>query len=83
MAFIRLGENLYAPDHPYHWPTIGSQEDLTAARYEDVVEFFKLYYAPNNASIVIAGDINQAAAAAFPDSENGVVTAAKRIGRKQ
>ncbi|HSG27952.1 MAG TPA: pitrilysin family protein, partial [Candidatus Krumholzibacterium sp.] len=58
MAFMALHENLYPPDHPYHWPTIGSQEDLSAASYEDVVEFFKLYYAPNNASVVIAGDID-------------------------
>jgi zinc protease len=58
MAFVRLFENLYPPDYPYHWPTIGSMEDLTAASYQDVVEFFKKYYIPNNASLVIAGDIN-------------------------
>lgn len=58
MASILLDENLYPPDHPYHWPTIGSMEDLTAASYEDVVEFFKRYYGPNNASLSIAGDID-------------------------
>ncbi len=58
MAFVRLFENLYPPDYPYHWPTIGSMEDLTAASYQDVVEFFKTYYIPNNASLVIAGDID-------------------------
>ena len=58
MAFVRLFENLYPPDYPYHWPTIGSMEDLTAASYQDVVEFFKTYYVPNNASLVIAGDID-------------------------
>jgi zinc protease len=40
MASILLDENLFPPDHPYHWPTIGSQEDLSAASFEDVVEFF-------------------------------------------
>lgn len=58
MASILIDENLYAPDHPYHWPTIGSMEDLSAAGYDDVVEFFKKYYRPNNASLVVAGDID-------------------------
>jgi len=58
LADIRLQENLFPPDHPYHWPTIGSMEDLSAASYEDVVGFFKTYYPPNNASVVIAGDID-------------------------
>lgn len=60
MASIIISENLFPTDHPYHWPVIGSQEDLSAATYEDVVEFFKKYYVPNNASIVIAGDIEPA-----------------------
>jgi zinc protease len=60
MASIVLGGMLYPPDHPYHWPTIGYMEDLTAASYEDVVDFFKRYYPPNNASLVIAGDIDPA-----------------------
>ncbi len=58
MASIVIGENLFPADHPYHWPTIGSQEDLSAASYQDVVDFFKSYYVPNNASLVIAGDID-------------------------
>lgn len=58
MATIVIGENLFPPDHPYHWPTIGSMVDLSAASYEDVVEFFRKYYVPNNASLVIAGDID-------------------------
>jgi zinc protease len=57
-AFLTLFELLYPENHPYSWPTIGSMEDLTAATHEDVVEFFKTYYAPNNASVVIAGDID-------------------------
>ena len=58
MASIELDKLLWPPNHPYSWPTIGYMEDLTAASYEDVVEFFKKYYAPNNASLVIAGDID-------------------------
>jgi zinc protease len=58
MASIELDKMLWPSNHPYSWPTIGYMEDLTAASYEDVVEFFKQYYAPNNASLVIAGDID-------------------------
>ena len=62
MAFLRMTELLYPKDHPYRWPVIGYMEDLTAATHEDVVEFFKKYYAPGNASLVIAGDITPAEA---------------------
>jgi zinc protease len=58
MASIELDKMLWPANHPYSWPTIGYMEDLTAASYSDVVEFFKKYYAPNNASLVIAGDID-------------------------
>jgi zinc protease len=58
MASIAIDEMLYPQGHPYRWPTIGHMEDLTAASYEDVVEFFKRYYAPSNASLVIAGAID-------------------------
>jgi zinc protease len=57
-ASIELDKMLWPPNHPYNWPTIGYMEDLTAASYQDVVEFFKKYYAPNNASLVVAGDID-------------------------
>src|SRR5437773_4008228 len=60
-AELLLGELLYPEGHPYHWPVIGYMPDLTAASYEDVVDFFKKYYAPSNASLVVAGDINPAA----------------------
>ena len=58
MAELELDKMLWPANHPYSWPTIGYMEDLTAASHEDVVEFFKRYYAPNNASLVIAGDID-------------------------
>src|SRR5437773_3460254 len=57
MAEVVLGELLYPQGHPYHWPVIGYMEDLTAASYDDVVAFFKKYYAPSNASLVVAGDL--------------------------
>ena len=58
LAQPTLSEMLYPEGHPYHWPVIGYMEDLTAASHEDVVEFFKKYYAPSNASLVVAGDID-------------------------
>src|SRR4051812_1563639 len=64
MAPIEIAQLLYPEGHPYRWPTIGYMEDLTAASYEDVVEFFKRYYQPSNASLVIAGDVQTAAARA-------------------
>ncbi len=60
MSNVRLTELMYPKTHPYYWPVIGYMEDLTAATHEDVKEFFTKYYAPGNASIVIAGDINPA-----------------------
>ena len=59
-AFLELAALLYPKNHPYSWPTIGSMEDLSAASHDDVADFFKTYYAPNNASLVIAGDIDLA-----------------------
>ncbi len=53
---------LYPAGHPYSWSVIGSMADLDAAEVEDVSEFFRTYYAPNNASITIAGDFNPAEA---------------------
>lgn len=58
LAYITISENLYPPNHPYHWPTIGSMENLSAASLQDVIDFFRTYYVPNNASLVIAGDID-------------------------
>lgn len=56
-AFVELNALLFPPGHPYSWPVIGSMEDLSAASLDDVIEFFKAYYIPNNASLVVAGDI--------------------------
>ncbi len=60
MAELELDTLLWPKGHPYSWSTIGSMEDLSAASHADVQEFFRTYYAPNNASLVIAGDIDLA-----------------------
>lgn len=51
---------VYPAGHPYSWPVIGSMADLSAASVDDVKDFFRQYYAPNNATIVVAGDVTSA-----------------------
>ncbi len=48
---------LFPEGHPYSWPVIGSMADLSAASYQDVVDFFRKWYGPANASLVVAGDV--------------------------
>ena len=78
LAQPTLGEMLYPEGHPYHWPVIGYMPDLTAASHEDVVDFFKKYYAPSNASLVVAGDIDPAKTRALVEKWFGDVKAAPR-----
>ena len=73
LAFSVLGQTLYPPGHPYHWPTIGSMDDLSAASYDDVVDFFQTYYTPNNASLVVAGDIDLAEARRLVEEWYGAI----------
>ena len=65
----RVGEifsaAMFPKGHPYSWPVIGSMADLSAASEEDVKAFFRLYYAPNNATIAVVGDFDPAQAKAW------------------
>jgi zinc protease len=58
-AFETILAAVFPPGHPYSWPTIGSMADLSAASLEDVKQFFRTYYAPNNAALAVAGDFNR------------------------
>jgi zinc protease len=58
LAGMEIRRALFPPNHPYSWMTIGSQEDLDAAKLDDVKDFFRRFYAPNNASLAIAGDVD-------------------------
>src|SRR5690606_7125413 len=58
----RLPTMVYPPDHQYHHAVIGSMEDLEAASLEDVEEFFRTYYAPNNAVLTLCGEFDPAEA---------------------
>ncbi|WP_292042322.1 M16 family metallopeptidase [Massilia sp. UBA6681] len=57
-----INKALYPLDHPYNWQVIGSLEDLQNATLDDVKEFFRLWYVPNNVTLVIAGDFDPAQA---------------------
>ncbi|EYF03126.1 M16 family metallopeptidase [Chondromyces apiculatus] len=74
---LRLPELMYPPGHPYHHPVIGSHEDLQAATVADVTGFFRSWYVPNNASLVVAGDIDPAATKALIEKYFGGIQAGK------
>jgi len=71
----KLFGHLFPVDHPYHHPTIGSMEDLDAASLEDVSQFFATYYAPNNATIAIAGDCEHDQVMAWAEQYFGPIPA--------
>lgn len=56
-AYNEIAARLYPYSHPYSWTTIGSMEDLNAASLEDVRNWYKTYYGPNNVVLALAGDI--------------------------
>src|SRR6201988_1228652 len=86
---------MYPKTHPSSWPVIGSMTDLSAASEEDVKAFFRLYYAPNNATLAVVGDFDPKQAKAWiakyfndlpqgkavqrPNVPLGKLTASKRL----
>jgi zinc protease len=57
-SFERLLQLAFDPDYPYRWPTIGSMEDLGAASLDDIRNFFRTWYRPDNAVLTLVGDFN-------------------------
>jgi zinc protease len=82
-AFINIVENTYPRGHPYSWSVIGSMEDLNAAALEDVREWFRTYYGPNNAVIVIAGDIDPATAKQKVEKFFGAIPPSPPIAKQE
>ncbi len=70
-AFYKITETMYPEGHPYHWSVIGSMEDLSAASMDDVKAFFRRYYVPNNASLVLSGDFDPKEARALVEKYFG------------
>lgn len=79
----RINETLYPENHPYHWLTIGSLDDLTAASVDDVKAFFRRYYTPSNASLAIAGDFNPQQARAWVEKYFGAIESGQSVGKVQ
>ncbi len=78
MVMMALSAALYPPDHPYSWMTIGSAEDIRAMQLEDVQEFFRTYYHPSNASLVLAGDVETERAFALAEAYFGDIPSGVR-----
>ncbi len=70
-----LDKLLYPVDHPYSWQVIGSFEDLANATVEDVRDFFRQWYGPNNATLVIAGDFDREQTKAWVEKYFGEIEA--------
>jgi zinc protease len=58
LALMAISAAVFPPDHPYHWMTIGSADDIRAMQLDEVHDFFRTFYHPSNASLTLAGDID-------------------------
>src|ERR1700704_1016601 len=74
-----LFHELFPKTHPYYASVIGSHADIQAAKLDDVKNFFKLYYAPDNASLVIVGDIDKTATKALVEKYFGGLKQGKPV----
>jgi zinc protease len=77
-----LTPRLFPPNHPYSWTTIGSMEDLSSAKLEDVKEWFQTYYGPANAVLVIAGDVDPKVAREKVEHYFGDIPSGPPVGRQ-
>ena len=73
---------LYPKSHPYSWPVIGSMADLSAASLTDVQNFFRTYYAPNNATLTIAGDFDPVAVKKLVAEYFGSIPRGPKVSRR-
>src|SRR6059036_3991319 len=79
---LLMTEGTYPAGHPYSWTVIGSMEDLNAASVEDVKNWFRTYYGPNNAVIVLAGDITPETARQKVEQYFGDIAATPPIAKQ-
>ncbi len=79
---LLMTEGTYPAGHPYSWSVIGSMEDLNAASVNDVKEWFRTYYGPNNAVMVLAGDITPATARQKAEQFFGDIPATPPIAKQ-
>ncbi|CCQ09217.1 Zinc protease [Pseudoalteromonas luteoviolacea B = ATCC 29581] len=76
-----MAEHTFPKGHPYSWSVIGSMEDLNAASLDDVHQWFKDYYGPSNAVLVLAGDIDVKTAKAKANQFFGDIKPGKPVGQ--
>jgi zinc protease len=81
MAMMAVMAALFPPEHPYHWMTIGSADDIRSMQLEDVQAFFRTFYHPANASLVLAGDIETGRAFDLAEHYFGELAAGARPER--
>jgi len=74
-----IGKLLYPEGHPYNWQVIGSFDDLANASVEDVRNFFRHWYGPNNATLVIAGDFDATQAKAWVEKYFGEISSSAEV----
>ena len=79
LAQFAVHDAMFPAQHPYHWPTIGEPADLVAATVDDARDFFARYYAPGNASLAIAGDIDTAEAVSLAERIFGGIAAGPEV----
>jgi len=77
-----IAKNLYPAGHPYSWTVIGEMEDLASASVEDVRAFHKKFYAPNNATLAISGDINKEEVKALVEKYFGEIPSGENIEKR-
>ncbi|HKE19595.1 MAG TPA: pitrilysin family protein, partial [Kofleriaceae bacterium] len=68
--------------HPYGWPTIGWMEDIRRMALPDVLRFYRTYYAPNNATLVVVGDVDEAQLCGLVERRYGGIAPAELPGER-
>ncbi len=79
LAWELLFSNLFPAEHPYHWPTIGWMKDIEKFELQDVKNFFKNFYSPNNASLVIGGNFKIDEAKELVNKYFGSIESGKKL----
>ena len=74
---------LYPADHPYNWQVIGSLDDLQNATLEDVKEFYRRWYVPNNVTLVVTGDFDPVQAKAWVEKYFGEIKRGPKVPTMQ
>src|SRR5690606_21209234 len=81
MSWIPRLAQMNNKQHGYSWATLGSMDDLNAATLDDVKSFFRTYYVPNNATLVVAGDFDKQQAKSWIAKHFGPITRGADIVR--